>query len=165
MILLSIALFRTASVRSKQANLSRSETRILSGPGKHVLEPLYGYLLLGASLSIKGNVFSGPWNFGSLSAQSRTVEELVNELVAAWGKGTVKYLDPEKPRPKEAEYLHLNSSKATRTLGWKRIFTFREAVKNTVDEYRTMGHADRDGLFRDRIGRIKSFENRINTKK
>ncbi|MGB7566398.1 MAG: CDP-glucose 4,6-dehydratase [Chitinivibrionales bacterium] len=134
-------------------------------PWQHVLEPLYGYLLLGASLSVKGQDFSGPWNFGSLSAQSRTVEELVNELIAAWGAGAVKYCDPEKPRPKEAEYLHLNSSKATRFLGWKRIFTFREAVKNTVDEYRIMEHAGPEELFRDRIGRIKSFENKINAKK
>jgi len=134
-------------------------------PWQHVLEPLYGYLLLGASLSIKGKVFSGPWNFGSLSAQSRTVEQLANEIIAAWGAGTVNYLDPEKPRPKEAEYLHLNSSKATRFLGWKRIFTFREAVKNTVDEYRIMEHAGPEELFRDRIGRIKSFENKIKIKK
>jgi CDP-glucose 4,6-dehydratase len=134
-------------------------------PWQHVLEPLYGYLLLGASLSAHGHDFSGPWNFGSGSAQSRTVEELVNELAAVWGKGAVKILRPEKPGPKEAKYLHLNSVKATRTLGWKRIFTFREAVKNTIDEYKIMEHAGPEELFLDRIGRIKSFENKISGKK
>jgi CDP-glucose 4,6-dehydratase len=134
-------------------------------PWQHVLEPLYGYLLLGATLSKRGYDFSGAWNFGSSPGQSRTVSELVNELVAVWGKGIVKFLDPRKPRPKEAKYLQLNSTKATQYLGWERVFTFREAIRNTVEEYRVMEHARGDEVFRDRIKRIKSFENKIDSKK
>jgi len=134
-------------------------------PWQHVLEPLYGYLLLGASLSEYGRDFSGAWNFGSSPGQSRTVEELVNELVAEWGKGTVKFLDPRKPRSKEAMFLQLNSTKATQSLGWKRVFTFREAIRNTVDEYKTMENARGEKLFKDRTERIRSFEKRIGKKK
>jgi CDP-glucose 4,6-dehydratase len=134
-------------------------------PWQHVLEPLYGYLLLGASLYARGHDFIGPWNFGSSPAQSRTVSELVNELVAAWGSGTVKFLDPKKPRPKEAKYLQLNSTKATRDLGWKRVFTFRESIINTVEEYRAMERARGEDLFGDRVKRIKDFEIRIAVKK
>ena len=134
-------------------------------PWQHVLEPLYGYLLLGAAMSVHGHDFAGPWNFGSAPSQGRTVSELVNELVAAWGSGTVKFLGPKKPRLKEAMYLHLNSTKATQFLGWKRVFSFREAIRNTVDEYRIMEHARGDEVFRDRIEKIKSFEKRTSTKK
>ncbi len=134
-------------------------------PWQHVLEPLYGYLLLGTSLFKHGHDFSGAWNFGSSPGQSRTVEELVNELVAAWGKGTVTFLDPGKPRPKEAKHLQLNSTKAMQSLGWKRVFAFKEAIRNTVEEYRIMEYAHGDEVFRDRIKRIKSFENRIDPKK
>jgi hypothetical protein len=59
----------------------------------------------------------------------------------------------------------LNSTKATHELGWKRVFSFREAIGNTVEEYRMMERAHGEGLFRDRIKRIKSFEKRISLKK
>jgi CDP-glucose 4,6-dehydratase len=36
-------------------------------PWQHVLEPLNGYLLLGASLYASGKSYFGPWNFGPLT--------------------------------------------------------------------------------------------------
>jgi CDP-glucose 4,6-dehydratase len=134
-------------------------------PWQHVLEPLYGYLLLAASLFEAGKEFCGPWNFGSSPGQSRTVEELVKELVGVWGNGTVRFLDSKKPKPREANHLQLNSTKAASLLGWERVFTFKESIRNTVEEYRIMEHTRGDELFLDRIKRIESFEKKINTKK
>jgi CDP-glucose 4,6-dehydratase len=130
-------------------------------PWQHVLEPLFGYLLLGASLLTKGNECSGAWNFGSSPAHARTVLELAHEFVAEWGFGTVTYNSSKNSAPHEARYLRLNSAKAARRLGWRPVLGFNESVRNTVDEYRAMESAPKDALYKDRMRRIREFETRI----
>ena len=46
-------------------------------PWQHVLEPLGGYLMIGASLKENPVKYSGGWNFGPADAAARSVEDLV----------------------------------------------------------------------------------------
>ena len=58
-------------------------------PWQHVLEPLSGYLELGARLLEAGQRFAGAWNFGPTDAgEDREVRWVVDRFLAAWGHGT-----------------------------------------------------------------------------
>ena len=50
-------------------------------PWQHVLEPLYGYILLAQKLyGNKGNKFSGAWNFGPKKENNKKVYELSKKI-------------------------------------------------------------------------------------
>jgi CDP-glucose 4,6-dehydratase len=103
-------------------------------PWQHVLEPLSGYLWLGAALS-KRKQFSGTWNFGPTTAANTTVKTLVELLIQGWGAGTWDdQSDPDAPH--EAHLLKLNIDKAQSLLGWTPVWGFRETIQRTVQWYK-----------------------------
>jgi CDP-glucose 4,6-dehydratase len=108
-------------------------------PWQHVLEPLGGYLLLGARLAGHGTQeperFCEAWNFGPLAEAARPVGELVQALVAAWGEGS--WEDRRDPAaPHEAQLLRLSIEKAQAQLGWRPRWSFEQTVAGTVEWYR-----------------------------
>jgi CDP-glucose 4,6-dehydratase len=107
-------------------------------PWQHVLEPLSGYLLLGARLSGAGGEAAAhceAWNFGPRFEDARPVREVVEALVAAWGEGT--WEDRHEPAaPHEAGILRLAIDKAQARLGWTPRWHFRETMRRTADWYR-----------------------------
>lgn len=110
-------------------------------PWQHVLEPLSGYLLLGARLLGAGGVepaaYCQAWNFGPLSSSTRQVSELVGSVVSAWGEGSwVDRSAAEPGAPHEAQLLRLSIEKAQVRLGWQPRWTFEQAVSATVEWYR-----------------------------
>ena len=46
-----------------------------------MLEPLSGYLALGAALCTEGAEYAGAWNFGPLLQNTYTVRQLVEEII------------------------------------------------------------------------------------
>ncbi|OGJ87033.1 MAG: CDP-glucose 4,6-dehydratase [Candidatus Raymondbacteria bacterium RifOxyA12_full_50_37] len=124
------------ALQAKKAIILRNPLAIR--PWQHVLEPLYGYLLLGSALALKnGARFSGAWNFGPSQGQMRSVEELAEAVVKAWGNGSIK-IDKPKLKLHEAGMLRLDSSKSGKLLGWAPRLDFMATVAQTVDEYRQM---------------------------
>ena len=57
-------------------------------PWQHVLEPLSGYLLLGARMWDDAHDLDGGWNFGPEPQGAVTVRQVVETLIAAWGSGS-----------------------------------------------------------------------------
>lgn len=104
-------------------------------PWQHVLEPVFGYLLLGARLLDAPKDFAGAWNFGPRAEATRTVAELADEVVRNWRSGSVRIERPAVA-PHEAGLLQLNCDKALARLEWKAAWTFREAIAATVEWYR-----------------------------
>jgi CDP-glucose 4,6-dehydratase len=110
-------------------------------PWQHVLEPLGGYLLLGARLAASSSpaergAFCEAWNFGPELEDARTVREVVEALIAAWGKGS--WEDRHDPRaPHEAGLLRLEIEKARTRLGWSPRWRFEETFRRTVEWYRS----------------------------
>jgi CDP-glucose 4,6-dehydratase len=105
-------------------------------PWQHVLEPLSGYLHLGAELlsGRRRDVRDG-WNFGPTVRNSRTVRELVELIVNRWGSGG--WRDASMPgAPHEATLLRLDIRKAQTELGWGPRWSFEQAVAYTVDWYK-----------------------------
>jgi CDP-glucose 4,6-dehydratase len=104
-------------------------------PWQHVLEPLGGYLALGAALARRERFdkVCGGFNFGPDPKANRTVKDLVVEILK-WAKGN--WVDRAEPGAvHEAGLLNLDIGKARRVLGWKPRWSFEETVKNTVQWY------------------------------
>ena len=104
-------------------------------PWQHVLEPLSGYLTLGAALAARERFdeVCGGFNFGPNPKDNRTVRELVEEILK-WRAGA--WEDRSDPAAvHEAGLLNLDIRKARRILGWKPRWNFSETVRQTVDWY------------------------------
>jgi len=104
-------------------------------PWQYVLEPLYGYLMLGSTLYQKKHEFSGAWNFGPIAKNAVTVETLVQELIRQWGSGNYRVEKPEI-MGRESTMLMLDINKAINRLHWHPALSLHEAIRFTLDEYR-----------------------------
>ncbi len=105
-------------------------------PWQHVIEPLAGYLLLGARLlGPQGASFSSGWNFGPRTEIAHPVRDVVSELIRHWGEGSWEQAGSDLKH--EARLLRLSIDKATSLLGWRPRWGFRETFRRTVEWYRT----------------------------
>jgi CDP-glucose 4,6-dehydratase len=109
-------------------------------PWQHVLEPLSGYLTLGAQLaeaSLRGAgnaLLASAFNFGPPPASNRTVGELVQEILKNWpGRWSDK---SDIPSVHEAKLLNLATGKARELLRWEPVWSFEKTVTQTVKWYR-----------------------------
>ena len=114
-------------------------------PWQHVLEPLSGYLLLGAGLLSDDREerrrLADSWNFGPETANARNVRDLVESIVARWGSGAWDDVsDPDAPH--EAHLLRLAIDKAHAGLGWLPRWDFATTVAHTVDWYKAFYSGD-----------------------
>jgi CDP-glucose 4,6-dehydratase len=106
-------------------------------PWQHVLEPLSGYLWIGACLAspsracVPAEVASG-FNFGPRTEAVRTVGELVAAFARAWPDLRI---EPGPAGPHEAARLSLSIAKAERVLGWQPVWDFQHTVERTVCWY------------------------------
>lgn len=124
-------------------------------PWQHVLEPLAGYLMLAERLYHDGMDFAEGWNFGPEDSDVVPVAEMMNQIVSLWGGG-LQWLPDPGPHPHEAQLLHLDSSKARRTLGWRPRLRLDEALVWTVDWYKAnMREADMQAFTLDQIARYQ----------
>lgn len=105
-------------------------------PWQHVLEPLIGYLILGSKLNFDSIKYSDAFNFGPDSNDTLTVLEMVKSVIKHWGKGKFE-LTETNLKPHEASILKLDISKANEYLNWKPVWCANEAVKKTIDWYKT----------------------------
>jgi len=103
-------------------------------PWQHVLEPLSGYLLLGAKLYNEPKKYSGAWNFGPNIKSIKTVVELVEKVISIFGKGEIdiKY---NKNANHEASILHLNCDKSNTRLSWYTTWDFDDTIEQTINWY------------------------------
>jgi CDP-glucose 4,6-dehydratase len=103
-------------------------------PWQHVLEPVMGYLLLGANLAIEPIQFSGSYNFGPHLSDALPVEEMLKLAIVSWGKGEY-IIEIVEEQPHEAGLLKLDISKAISELKWHPKMNAQQAVSMTMDWY------------------------------
>ena len=104
-------------------------------PWQHVLEPLSGYLTLGARLLDADATAAEAWNFGPDRRDDARVRDIVDRFLGAWGSGRWEDASGED-HPAEAAVLRLNADKAAARLGWRPRWRLSEAVDRTVAWYR-----------------------------
>lgn len=106
-------------------------------PWQHVLELLYGYLLLGMKLYLDPKAFQGAYNFGPEKGDEMTVEELVKTAIDVWGSGVFEHR-PDEEKLHEAGVLRLEIDKAKQVLGWQPHWRSDEAVEKTMNWYKVV---------------------------
>ena len=120
-------------IRAHQANhklVIRDKNSVR--PWQHVLEPLFGYLNLAKKLKASPDKYSSAWNFGPLSNQHKTVNDVLNE---AQINNIIPNVTFSNNEIKESKYLALNSDKAVKELGWKPKWNFKDTMKYTFSWY------------------------------
>jgi CDP-glucose 4,6-dehydratase len=118
-------------------------------PWQHVLEPLGGYLLLGARMILEER-FDEAWNFGPEPSNIVTVEEILIETIKNYGKGEWKDTSV-KDKLHEATLLSLDITKAKKQLGWQPLMNISQTIAITVDWYKRYQKDDVNMICQEQI--------------
>ena len=106
-------------------------------PWQHVLEPLSGYLTLGARMyKTRDPELSSPWNFGPHSYDECTVSDLMDLFCREWGDMSSWIHCKQTDAHHEAPVLRLAIDKAVQKLPWRPVWSIHEAVQRTAAWYR-----------------------------
>ena len=100
-------------------------------PWQHVLEPLSGYLVLAERLISDPTDFAESWNFGPAESDARSVAWIAEQLTTTC-QGMSWMID-KNPQPHEANFLRLDSSKASTRLGWQPRWDLQTALTKTAE--------------------------------
>ena len=121
------------SVQSKKSILVRNPNA--TRPWQHVLDCLYGYLMLAEKL-IDGDdiTFGDAWNFGPPKASNIKVIDILKSVNKIWTD--VKWIFEDEFISHEASLLYLDSSKSNRLLNWKSILDIEESINWTITWYK-----------------------------
>lgn len=107
-------------------------------PWQHVLEPLSGYLTLGAHMVTTGKADGESYNFGPRGEQNRTVIDVLGDLGRIWGfesEGQAYEITDNVPFH-EAGLLKLSCDKALLELVWESNLSYDECISMTGLWYR-----------------------------
>ncbi len=118
-------------------------------PWQHVLEPIEGYLRLGALLHQQPDTYAKAYNFGPASTRQITVQEVVELAIESWGHGKWKDISSDMA-PHEAGLLSLDISLATKELGWQPKLSHTEAIRWTIDWYKQY-HENKQSIIEQQI--------------
>jgi CDP-glucose 4,6-dehydratase len=100
-------------------------------PWQITLEPLSGYLGLAAKmLQRDGYRYAEAWNFGPQERRAVTTEEFVQKAIALWGSGS--HVTSTTQTEVETALLRLNWDKAANRLNWRPVYTWEEALGETI---------------------------------
>ena len=104
-------------------------------PWQYVLEPLSGYLWMGALLGAGEIKLGESYNFGPKAEVIQPVSTLINAFQKCWDQGRyVIHVDGESK--KESRLLLLCSDKALSHLQWEAVLSFVESIELTALWYK-----------------------------
>ena len=121
-----------AFLKNRELNIrSPNSTR----PWQHVIEVIYGYILLAKKLNKNQKLHGQVFNFGPSYKKNYKVIEILKYLNLFWKKCKWK-IKRTKSYQKESVLLKLNSNKANKILKWKTILSFKESLTYTLNWYK-----------------------------
>ncbi len=106
-------------------------------PWQHVLEPLSGYLNLGAELYANDLLHGEAFNFGPRAEQNHTVKQLLEDLSVYWNFDDSKeaFCVTDNIPFHEAGLLKLNCDKALFYLKWQSNLEYKDTIRFTSEWY------------------------------
>lgn len=130
-------------------------------PWQHVLEPLSGYLTLGAALAESDQLIGESFNFGPRSEQSRTVLELLADLSQYWNFSNSEdaYRVTADIPFHEAGLLKLNCDKSLFHLKWESNLDYMDCVKFVSEWYYGYYRGSLD-CFQMTLDQIQNYESK-----
>ena len=120
-------------------------------PWQYILDPLYGYLLLGKMLLEGRKEYAEAWNFGPDTDSIAKVSKVVDTVISQWGKGLWKDISNPDEKMHETKMLCLDNSKAKRKLGWRPRFSLEKGIINAVEWYKRSSKEDIKALCMEQI--------------
>ena len=107
-------------------------------PWQHVLEPLYGYIILAQNLEIN-SIYAKSYNFGPSLKDVASVEEVIALAQKAWGGGDIEF-DSNSSEFKEAGVLRLDATLAKNELGVFPTWNTAQSIEKTINWYKNQMH-------------------------
>ena len=128
-------------------------------PWQHVLEAIWGYLLLASKLKKNKKLHGEAFNFGPIEANNFSVLHVVKTMKKNWNKVSWTTIKLKKTFY-ESSLLKINSNKAKKKLKWKCILKFPETIKMVVEWYKAndLNHKTIENMT---INQIKEYERLI----
>lgn len=100
-------------------------------PYQHVLEPLYGYLLI-AMKQYENLKYQGSYNIGPDEEGCLRTGELAEKFCTLWGEGA-SWIEQGDGGPHEDAFLKLDCTHMKETFGWKPVWNIDEGIKRTIE--------------------------------
>ncbi|MCR5604655.1 MAG: CDP-glucose 4,6-dehydratase [Lachnospiraceae bacterium] len=100
-------------------------------PYQHVLEPLYGYLLI-AMYQYEDIEYQGSYNIGPDEEGCLRTGELADKFCSSWGDGA-SWIEQGDGGPHEDTFLKLDCARMKKTFGWKPVWNIDEGIRRTVE--------------------------------
>lgn len=128
-------------------------------PWQHVLEPLSGYLDLGAALYQNNSLHGEAFNFGPRAEQNHTVKQLLEDLSVYWNFDTVDdaFTVTDNIPFHEAGLLKLNCDKALFYLKWQANLEYKDTIRFTSEWYYDFYKNSAD-MYEKTISQIVEYE-------
>jgi CDP-glucose 4,6-dehydratase len=99
-------------------------------PWQHIIDPLYGYLLLLMKLHKKKKFIESSWNFGPAKSNNKSVSDVIN-LFNKEFNNSVRVIKKNTSLKNyyESKILMLNSTKSKDTLNWTSKYNLKKSIK------------------------------------
>jgi CDP-glucose 4,6-dehydratase len=123
---------RSWSKKKKVLIRSPNSTR----PWQHVLEAIYGYIILAINLNKNKNLHGQAFNFGPANNQNYKVISVIKLMKGYWHNVSWKLYKNNNKTFKESSLLKLNSQKAKKKLKWTSVLTFKENISLVINWYK-----------------------------
>ena len=125
-------------------------------PWQHVLEAIWGYLVLAANLKKNKKLHGEAFNFGPNQNQNYSVISLVKLIKKSW-KLTSWKISKRKKIFQESNLLKLNSTKAKNKLKWKSILSFKETISMVARWYKSY-YSKKEKMDEVSLNQIKEYQ-------
>ena len=126
-------------------------------PWQHVLEALYGYMILALKQKKNKKISGNAFNFGPNNKSSITVIELIKKIKNRWNLLNWNIIVPQKA-VYESKLLKLNSNKAYKFLNWKCHLNTDQTLKMVVDWYKFYFYNKKISMYDFSINQIKQYQ-------
>lgn len=129
-------------------------------PWQHVLDPLFGYILLIMKLSKKQISDKNTFNFGPNPSDSISVIEIIKLFNKNFNNAVKININKNKLKNfKESKTLMLNSNKAKKILKWKSKYNLKQSVKITSEWFEELIYKKNKSILKITENQIKNYFN------
>lgn len=125
-------------------------------PWQHVLEPLSGYLSLGAKMAADRQ-YCSPWNFGPTDRRTLTVSEVVTSLLRKWSTSDTRLVVQNDGATAESLLLQLDCSKVQHYLQWHSTWEIEQALSAIIEWYKRFYTQDNSDMYRYSVQQIEEY--------
>lgn len=127
-------------------------------PWQHVLEAIYGYLILCQKLYQKQKIAKGAWNFGPNKKNFLKVKNFIKKINLI-SNFNIRW-KVKRSNLYESKILKLNNKKSKKYLNWRPILSIDEMIDLTFSWYKLM-KKDKSKLYDLSISHIRYFIKKI----